>query len=81
VATDPVTGRTIQRSFTFRGGRVEAQARCAELASEYAALRVLVRSSPFLTVHEVLERWLGAHHEWRPSTAGVLRKQRRRPFP
>jgi integrase len=68
VATDPITGRAIQRSFTFRGDRDDAEARCAELAADYAAHRVAAQAAPFLTVDELLERWLASDHDWRPST-------------
>jgi hypothetical protein len=38
IATDPITGRAIQRSFTWHGERDDAQARCAELAADYAPI-------------------------------------------
>jgi integrase len=68
IATDPITGRAIQRSFTWHGERGDAQARCAELAADYAAHRVIVQAAPFITVGDVLERWLASDHDWRPST-------------
>ena len=68
VATDPLTGRAIQRSFTFRGERADAEARCGELADAYADRRTLIQAAPFITVGEVLARWLEADHDWRPST-------------
>jgi hypothetical protein len=68
VVTDPISGRALQRSFTFRGDRADAEARCAELAADYAVIRVVIQAAPFLTVDEVLERWLTFDHDWRPST-------------
>ena len=58
VATDPISGRAIQRSFTLRGDRADAEARCAELAADYAVSRIVIQAAPFLTVDELLERWL-----------------------
>ncbi|HVM63761.1 MAG TPA: hypothetical protein VMU14_02790 [Acidimicrobiales bacterium] len=62
VGIDPVSGRTVQRSFVFHGDAVEAEAR-QELAQEWAKRRAIRRAAPFLTVGELLERWLGAHHD------------------
>jgi len=66
--SDPVTGRTIQRSVTFSGSRDEAELYRFELAAEYAARRSVARAAPMLAVGELLERWLLADHPWRPST-------------
>ena len=68
VGVDPVSGRTIQRSFVFHGEAEEAELRRAELASEWGQRRAIRRATPFLTVGELLERWLGARHDWRPAT-------------
>jgi integrase len=68
VGVHPVSGRTIQRSFVFHGEAEEAELRRAELAAEWAERRAIRRAAPFLTVGELLERWLGAHHDWRPAT-------------
>lgn len=68
VGVDPVSGRTVQRSFSFHGCAEEAQLRRKELAAEWAERRAIRRTAPFLTVGELLERWLGAHHDWRPAT-------------
>ncbi len=68
VGLDPVSGRTAQRSFVFRGDIGQAEARRQELAAEWAERRAIRRTAPFLTVGELLERWLGAHHDWRPAT-------------
>lgn len=68
VATDPVTGRTMQRSFTFRGDRTAAEAWCRQLAEEYAQRRAAHREAPFLIVGDLLGRWIDAEHGWKPST-------------
>jgi integrase len=68
VGVDPVTGRTLQRSFSFHGSAEEAELRRKELAAEWAERRAIRRAAPFLSVGELLERWLAAHHEWRPAT-------------
>jgi len=39
-----------------------------ELAEEWAERRAVRRAAPFLTVGELLERWLAGHHDWRPAT-------------
>jgi integrase len=72
VGVDPISGRTVQRSFHFHGSADEAEERRAELAAQFAEYRAVRRAAPFLTVGELLERWIGAHSDWRPSTwAGV----------
>lgn len=68
IGVDPVSGRTAQRSFVFHGDVDQAEARRQELAAEWAERRAIRRAAPFLTVGELLERWLGAHHDWRPAT-------------
>ncbi|MHB8594546.1 MAG: tyrosine-type recombinase/integrase [Acidimicrobiales bacterium] len=68
VGVDPVSGRTVQRSFVFHGDAVQAALRRDELAHEWAERRAIRRATPFLTVGELLERWIGAHHDWRPAT-------------
>jgi integrase len=67
VGVDPVSGRTVQRSFAFHGCAEEAELHRKELAAEWAERRAIRRAAPFLTV-ELLERWLSAHHDWRPAT-------------
>jgi hypothetical protein len=54
-ATDPVTGRSNQRSFSVHGDRLAAEARCDELAADYAASRIVLEAAPFITVGGVLE--------------------------
>lgn len=68
VGLDPVSGRTVQRSSVFHGDAGQADARREELAAEWAKRRAIRRAAPFLTVGELLERWLTAHHDWRPAT-------------
>jgi hypothetical protein len=66
--TDPATGRTLQRSVTFRGTEADAAAHRQALAAQHVAQRSLVGPSPRLTVAELLERWLDADQPWKPST-------------
>ena len=68
VGADPVTGRTLQRSVTFRGSAADADGYRGQLAEEYARRRAVTRAAPFLTVAELVERWLLADHSWKPST-------------
>lgn len=68
VGVDPVSGRTVQRSFTFHGCVGDAELHRKELAAEWAERRAIRRAAPFLSVAELLERWLAAHHDWRPAT-------------
>jgi integrase len=68
VGVDPVSGKTVQRSFWFHGAPEDAEERRGELAAQFAEYRAVRRASPFLTVAELLERWMFAHHDWRPST-------------
>ncbi|MHB8438217.1 MAG: hypothetical protein ACYDD4_03535 [Acidimicrobiales bacterium] len=68
VGADPVSGRTVQRSFLFYGGAEEATLGRQELAHEWVERRAIRRSAPSLTVGELLDRWIGAHHDWRPAT-------------
>jgi integrase len=68
VGVDPVSGRTVQRSFFFHGALEDAEERRRELAAQFAEYRSIRRAAPFLTVGELLERWLAAQHDWRPST-------------
>jgi hypothetical protein len=68
VGVDPVSGRTVQRSFWFHGTAEEAGDRRGELAAQFAEYRSIRRAAQFLTIGELLERWLMAQHDWRPST-------------
>jgi integrase len=75
--TDPVTGRTLQRSVTFRGTAGEAELYRVELAAEYQQRRAVTRAAPLLTVDELLVRWLAADHPWKPSTVVGYRSNAR----
>jgi integrase len=77
VGADVVTGRTVQRSVMFRGAEDGAEAYRAELAEEYSRRRAVTRAAPFLTVGELLERWLLADHPWKPSTVVGYRSNAR----
>lgn len=66
--TDPVTGRTLQRSVMFRGEAVDAEAYRRQLAEEYGGRRAASRAAPLLSVEELLGRWLAGDHPWKPST-------------
>lgn len=68
IGVDPVSGRTVQRSFWFHGSAGDAEERRRELTVQFAEYRSIRRAAPFLTVGELLERWLAAQHDWRPST-------------
>lgn len=68
VGVDPVSGRTVQRSFWFHGTAPDAEERRRELAAQFTEYRAIRRAAPFLTVGELLERWLTSQHDWRPST-------------
>ena len=68
MGVDPVSGRTVQRSFWFHGALDDAEERRRELAAQFAEYRSIRRAAPFLTVGELLERWVCAQHDWRPST-------------
>ena len=56
VGVDPVSGRTVQRSFTFHGCVGDAELHRKELAAEWAERRAIRRAAPFLSVAELLER-------------------------
>src|SRR5262245_32962388 len=66
--TDPVTGRTQQRSVTFHGSEEDADAYRSALAAERHARRSISQPAPRVTVAALLDRWLEADHPWRPST-------------
>jgi integrase len=67
VGRDPLTGNSVQRSFTVRGDTEHAEARRRELVADHGIdLSVLHASG--LTVGELLTRWFAAGHAWKPST-------------
>ena len=47
--TDPVTGRTLQRSVTFPGPELDALAYRRELATEYVERRSVAKAAPMLS--------------------------------
>ena len=69
VGVDPVSGRTLQRSLSFHGSADDAEPRhmetrpCGPSGAPAAA---------FLTVGELLNRWLVAYHDWRPTPGSRL---------
>ena len=67
VGVDPVSGRSISRSVTVVGELADARRRQEELAAQATALR-LSQQQPLRTVGELLERWMSAEHDWKPST-------------
>lgn len=67
VGTDPVSGRSISRSVTVHGDLLQAVRRRDELAAQAAALRASAQR-PVRTVADLLARWLGAEHDWKPGT-------------
>ncbi len=66
--TDPVTGRTIQRSVTFHGTEADARTYSADLAADATTRRAITAPAPLITVAAVLNRWLDADQPWKPST-------------
>jgi hypothetical protein len=76
IGVDPVSGRTVQRSFWYHGTQQEAEGRRSWLAAEFATYRAVRRAAPLLSVGDLLEPWLAAHHDWRPSTWSSARSSR-----
>ncbi len=69
VANDEVTGRPVQRSFTFHGDAEVAQARRTELIERFGIdSRALLCAGARLDVAELLERFLAGNGHWRPAT-------------
>jgi hypothetical protein len=68
VGTDAVTRRSVQQSMTFHGNRASAKQRCADLVALTAAERSPRRTDPRMTVAALLDTWIAAAHDWRPST-------------
>jgi len=67
VGRDPLTGQSVQRSFTVRGDATHAEARRRELVADYGVDVSLLHASG-VSVGELLTRWFGAGHAWKPST-------------
>jgi len=70
---DPVSGLTRYRSLTVHGDREVAQAARERWAAKAELIRSAGRSRPGITVAVLLQEWLGAEHEWRPSTVSGYR--------
>jgi integrase len=69
VANDPVTGRSVQRSFTVHGDAEVAEARRRDLVERFGVHRAaLCCAGARLSVGELLEEWARADHSWRPAT-------------
>ncbi|NLT55449.1 MAG: tyrosine-type recombinase/integrase [Actinomycetales bacterium] len=65
---DLVTGRSLVRSLTVRGGEEDARAALTRWAATAAQVRAGRHSDPGIAVADLLDRWLIAPHGWRPST-------------
>lgn len=63
---DPVSGRTVQRSFFFQGASADAEERRCGLAAQFAEYRSIRRAATSLIVGGLLERWLAAQNDRRP---------------
>lgn len=69
VGVDPVSGASVQRSFTVHGARDRAEARRAELVAAHTVHRRSVASqSARMTVGELLDSLVHAPSSWRPAT-------------
>jgi integrase len=69
VANDPITGRSVQRSFTVHGDTAVADARRLALVERFAVDRsALCCEGARWSVGELLERFIEADHQWRPAT-------------
>ena len=64
---DPVSGRSAVRSVTVRGDLTEAQRQRELLAAQAEQLRARA-GPPLRTLADLLEVWLQAEHDWKPST-------------
>ncbi len=56
VGVDPVSGRTVKRSFWFHGALEDPEERRRDLAAQFGEYRSIRRAAPFLTFGELLER-------------------------
>lgn len=69
VGFDPVAGRSVQRSFTVHGDEDFALRRRCELVEEVGVTRVSYATQTHrLTVADLMERFFGAPHLWKPAT-------------
>lgn len=67
LGADPVSGQSVYRSVTVHGELAEAEQRRVLLAAQAEQLRDR-RQRPLRTVADLLEVWLAAEHDWKPST-------------
>lgn len=74
---DPVSGRSVYRSVTVQGELADVEERRVLLAAQAEQLRVR-RQLPLRTVADLLELWLAAQHDWKPSTWQGYRQTARR---
>jgi hypothetical protein len=74
---DPVSGRSVYRSVTVQGELADVEERRVLLAAQAEELRVR-RQLPLRTVADLLELWLAAQHDWKPSTWQGYRQTARR---
>ena len=69
IGFDPAGQRSVQRSFTLHGDAEFAQRRRYELVDDCGVSRVAVTSDMArLSVADLLGRFLGAPHVWKPAT-------------
>lgn len=69
VDVDPITKRSMQRSWTVRGEETAAAAMQADLVAEFGLRRVpRPTDGARLTVSELIERFLAAPRVWSPAT-------------
>ncbi|MBW3647478.1 MAG: hypothetical protein KY440_06860, partial [Actinobacteria bacterium] len=74
---DPVSGDPVQHSVTVRGELAEAERRRVMLAAQAEELRRR-KQRPLRTAADLLETWLTAEHDWKPSTWQNYRQATRR---
>jgi hypothetical protein len=67
VGRDPLTGKSVQHSFTVRGDVEYAESRRQELVADYGVDLSALHASG-LTDADVLTRWFSAGHAWKPAT-------------
>ena len=69
VANDPQTGRSIQRSFTMHGDAESAERYRSDLVERFGLdKRALYCAGARWSVGELLARYVGVHHQWKPAT-------------
>lgn len=69
VANDPVTGRSVQRSFTVRGDAEQVEEHRRKLVECLGVDRsALYCEGARWTLAEPLERFVAANDHWRPAT-------------